>query len=61
MKKVLTCGHRSFVASGIEKLLNAECIEYDVFSRGEEKRCGNIVTGDVLKMAKNSLALLQSM
>ena len=54
MKKVLICGHRSFVASGIEKLLNAECIEYDVFSRGEEKRCGNIVTGDVLKMAKNA-------
>lgn len=53
MKKVLICGHRSFVASGIEKLLEVNGIEYDAFSRGEEKRNGNVVTGNVLKMTQN--------
>nr|WP_320039525.1 NAD-dependent epimerase/dehydratase family protein [uncultured Bacteroides sp.] len=53
MNKVLICGHRSFVASGIEKQLEANGIEYDVFSRGNEERQGNVVTGDVLKMAEN--------
>ena len=31
MNKVLICGHRSFVASGIEAQLNAMSIDYDVF------------------------------
>ena len=55
MNKVLICGHRSFVASGIEAQLNAMSIDYDVFSRGIEKREGNVVTGDVLKMSENNL------
>lgn len=54
MKQVLICGHRSFVASGIEAQLQANAIDYDVFSRGIEKRDGNVVTGDVLKMVENS-------
>lgn len=55
MKKVLICGHRSFVATGLGKELVKACISYDCFSRGEEKRDGNVVTGDVLNMATNSL------
>lgn len=54
MKKVLICGHRSFVASGIEAKLQANGIDYDVFSRGKEKRDGNVVTGDVMKMSENN-------
>ncbi len=55
MKKVLICGHRSFVATGLGKELEKACISYDCFSRGEEKREGNVVTGDVLRMADNEL------
>ncbi len=55
MKKVLICGHRSFVATGLGKELEKACISYDCFSRGEEKRDGNVVTGGVLNMATNDL------
>ncbi len=54
MKKVLICGHRSFVATGLGKELDKAGITYDCFSRGEEKRDGNVVTGDVLAMANNA-------
>ena len=53
MKKVLICGHRSFVATGLVKELDALDITYDCFSRGVEKRDGNVVTGDVMMMADN--------
>ncbi len=53
MRNVLICGHRSFVATGLTQELELNGIEYDCFSRGEEKREGNIVTGDVLKMSEN--------
>lgn len=35
MKKVLICGHRSFVATGLMKELENNGISYDSFSRGE--------------------------
>lgn len=35
MKKVLICGHRSFVATGLMKELENNGISYDCFSRGE--------------------------
>ena len=53
MKKVLICGHRSFVATGLAKVLEQSEISYDCFSRGTEKRDGNIITGDVLDMPNN--------
>ena len=53
-KKVLICGHRSFVASGLTVEFDTNEISYDCFSRGEVKRDGNIVTGDVLNMAGNT-------
>lgn len=55
MKKVLICGHRSFVASGLTEKLEERNISYDCFSRGEQKREGNIVFGDVLHMVDNDL------
>lgn len=55
MKKVLICGHRSFVATGLVEELEELGITYDCFSRGDERRKGNVVTGDVLKMVDNKL------
>lgn len=53
MKRVLICGHRSFVATGLAKEMEDNQINFDCFSRGKEKREGCIVTGDVLSMADN--------
>ena len=55
MKKVLICGHRSFVATGLINELENNGISYDSFSRGEVKRDGEVVTGGVLNMADNDL------
>lgn len=53
MKKVLVCGHKSFVATGLDKIFEAKGIHFDCFSRGNKGRNGNVVSGDVLKMADN--------
>lgn len=53
MKKVLVCGHRSFVATGLINELEKSGISYDCFSRGEENREGNVVTGDALSLSDN--------
>lgn len=53
MKKVLICGHKSFVATGIDKQLKAKNISFDCFSRGETKKNGNTIFGDVMKMDEN--------
>lgn len=53
MKKILICGHRSFVATGLTKVLEDNKITYDCFSRGEISKEGNVVKGDVLKMSQN--------
>lgn len=53
MKKVLICGHRSFVATGLAETMEHNGIKYDCFSRGKEQRKGNVVTGDVMHMADN--------
>lgn len=52
-KKILVCGHRSFVATGLEDKFSSNGLTFDCFSRGDEKREGCIVTGDVMKMADN--------
>lgn len=51
--KVLICGHRSFVATGLTDVLQTHDIPYDCFSRGQELRTDNVVTGDVMQMASN--------
>ena len=52
-KKILVCGHRSFVATGLVEKFSSNGLTFDCFSRGDEKREGCIVTGDVMKMADN--------
>lgn len=53
-KKILICGHRSFVATGLINKFKAAGIDFDCFSRGKEERNGNVVTGDVFLMHQNS-------
>lgn len=53
MKKVLICGHRSFVATGLSKYLSDNGVDNDCFSRGDEMRVNNIITGDVMDMKNN--------
>lgn len=53
MKKVLVCGHRSYVATGFCNILESYNISFDCFSRGEEKRIDNVVTGDIFSMKNN--------
>ena len=54
MKKVLLCGHKSFVASGMTKTFDRVGITYDCFSRGENKREAYVVRGDVMDMNHNA-------
>ena len=53
-KKILICGHRSFVATGLINKFKTAGIDFDCFSRGKEERNGNVVTGDVFLMHQNS-------
>ena len=51
--KILLCGNRSFVATGLsEKLVEAGFL-VDSFSRGKEERNGFHITGDVYNIASN--------
>ena len=52
-EKILICGHRSFVATGLGDVMSKHKISYDCFSRGVERRVGNVVTGDVMNMVAN--------
>jgi nucleoside-diphosphate-sugar epimerase len=54
MKKLLICGERSFLASGLEEKLKKENIQFDCFSRGAVERNGNHVSGDIFKMSSNT-------
>lgn len=51
--RMLICGQRSFVATGFADKLNKYSIPYECFSRGCEKKEGNIITGNVMNMASN--------
>ena len=53
MGKILICGHRSFVASGLEEKLLKKGYNVETFSRGELKIDGNCITGNVFEMADN--------
>lgn len=58
MVKVLLCGHRSMASRGLIDLLSSkDGVEIDCFSRGEIKKEGNIVTGDVFNMSDNPFLL----
>lgn len=51
--KILICGHRSFVATGLTDVMKKYNIDCDCFSRGQVQRVGNVVTGDVMQMVSN--------
>lgn len=53
MGKVLVCGYRSFVATGLMDELRRVNIDVDGFSRGPESMKGGEVTGDVMDMTNN--------
>jgi predicted dehydrogenase/nucleoside-diphosphate-sugar epimerase len=54
-KKVVLCGHRSFASQGLGKLLEDVGCEVTKFSRGEESRDGNTITGKVSCLHVNPL------
>ena len=52
--KVLVCGHKSLASRGLlEELKKHDGLVIWCFSRGEENRQGNVVTGDVFNMSEN--------
>ena len=52
-KKVLICGHRSFASTGLSEMMETNQIMFDCFSRGNEEKVGNVITGDVMFMTDN--------
>lgn len=53
MNNILICGNRSFVARGLYEQLIGIGFQVDCFTRGEEKRDGDQITGDVFKVASS--------
>lgn len=53
MKKILVCGHRSFVATGLAEKIAKAGFEVHTFARGTEKRESNAISGDVYRMDEN--------
>lgn len=52
--KILIIGHCSFVGRGLDKLFVSSGFEVDCFSRGDDKRDGNIVTGKIFGINTNN-------
>lgn len=52
-ENILLCGNRSFVANGLHEKLVRAGFKVDCFSRGEEERNGDLVTGDVYNIVSN--------
>lgn len=53
MKKILICGQRSFVASGLAEKMEAEGFDIETFSRGEQRKNGRDIFGNVFQMGEN--------
>lgn len=51
--KLLILGEKSFAANGLYELLTKKGFEADCFSRGNESRNGDFVTGDVFKLSQS--------
>lgn len=51
--RILICGHRSFVATGLYEKLVTDGNQVDCFSRGEKARNQDFVTGNVLQISSN--------
>ena len=53
MMKILICGHRAYAAKGLCSELENKGYEVVCFSRGEQKKEGNVITGNVLEIDNN--------
>lgn len=53
MATILICGHRSYAARGLKESLEKKGHHVLCFSRGEEKREGDIITGLVVNIVQN--------
>lgn len=54
-KKILIIGNRSFVASGLEKILINAGLEVDCYTRGSnERKEGNNNSGNIMELASNT-------
>jgi nucleoside-diphosphate-sugar epimerase len=56
---ILIFGKNSFVASGIEEVLSVEGYQVELFTRGKDGRCNNIISGKTSEIAKNKYFLDQ--
>lgn len=55
MSTILICGHRAYAARGLKRVLENDGHTVLEFSRGVVKRDGNIITGPVAEIDKNTL------
>lgn len=55
MSTILICGHRAYAARGLKRVLENDGHTVLEFSRGVVKREGNIITGPVAEIDKNTL------
>ena len=53
MSTILICGHRSYASRGLKNLLETKGHNVLCFSRGEQKRDGDVITGPVKELDKN--------
>jgi len=53
MLKILLCGNKSFVATGLQQKLVEAGFLVDCFTRGDEERKGSQITGDVFNVSSN--------
>jgi nucleoside-diphosphate-sugar epimerase len=54
-KKILILGHKAYISSGIVEKLQNEGFQVTCFSRGEEQKNENVITGNVFNLASNTL------
>ncbi len=55
MANILICGHRAYAARGLKDVLEKQGHTVLEFSRGEQKREGNTITGTVQELDKNTM------
>lgn len=53
MATILICGHRSYAARGLKELLEKKGHKVLCFSRGEDKREDDVITGPVVDIVRN--------
>jgi transcription termination factor NusB len=54
-KKILILGYKAYISLGLIEKLQKEGFQITCFSRGEEQRVDNIITGNVFELTSNKL------